>query len=139
MSFALDPRLESLSHSISVIEDIDIRLANDCRFLWLYLVPQIPNIVEIEDMPAKTRERLMFLATDLSSALKSYANADKMNIAAIGNIVSQFHLHIVARHIGDAAWPDPIWGHGTMEPYDEAELGTKLVDLRHIVATIPHI
>ena len=135
MPFILDPRLETLSHSIGVIETIDIRLADDSRFVWLYLVPQLPDISEFEDMPEPIRGKIISLATSLSAAVKAHYKADKMNIASIGNIVPQFHLHIVARHIGDAAWPDPIWGRGIMQPYSDADLLQRKSELQKIVAT----
>ena len=135
MTFLLDPRLANLSHSLAEIAGLDIRLANDSRYIWLYIVPQLPNISELEDIPAPMRDEMLSLATHLSAELKTHYKADKMNIAAIGNIVPQFHLHIVARHIGDEAWPDPIWGRGTMQPYSDAELSKRKSELQKIVAT----
>lgn len=135
MPFTLDLRLEALSHSIGVIETIDIRLADDSRYVWLYLVPQLPDISELDDMAEPMRDKIMSLATSLSTAVKAHYNADKMNIASIGNIVPQFHLHIVARHNGDAAWPDPIWGRGTMQPYSNEALKSKITELQRLLAT----
>ena len=126
MGYELDKRLQDLSHLIRIIDDIEIRLADDSRYLWIYLVPQREDVSELDDLDPNMRERLLSLATDLSTRLKTYSQADKMNIAMIGNIVSQFHLHIVARHHNDEAWPDPIWGRGTMQPYDNTE-STRIV------------
>ena len=133
MTYKLDTRLENLSHLVALIGDIEVRLADDSRYLWLYLVPQIAGVTELEDLDKQIQDQLFGLATYLSASLKVYSQADKMNVAAIGNIVSQFHFHIVARHVGDEAWPDPIWGRGTMQPYDNKALSQTLSDLRAII------
>ena len=76
--------------------------------------------IELHYLDEKTAESLWKLAQHLGQALQAHCNADKVNSAAIGNMVPQLHFHIVARHIGDAAWPHPIWGNGKTDPMAEA-------------------
>ena len=117
--FELDTRLDAGSHLVTRHEGIQVRIADDSRYFWLMLVPETQDASELHDLGDATQQRLMRLATLLGAWLKAEAGADKINTAAIGNIVSQLHLHIVARHEGDAAWPDPIWGNGAAVPMDD--------------------
>ena len=112
MNFKLDSRLADISVLAETIDDLQIRLVNDSRYFWLMIVPTLPDIVEIDDLPTPCATRLFRLASNLSGWLKSKAKADKINNALIGNVVPQLHLHIVARHKDDLHWPDPIWGRG---------------------------
>ena len=111
--FTLDSRLADSSVSVALIDGFDVRLVDDMRYFWVLLIPQIPNISELTDLSEQARATLLSLTNHLSAGMKDSSEADKMNIAMIGNVVSQFHLHIVARHLTDESWPDPIWGKGT--------------------------
>ena len=114
--FQLDPRLAATSIAVGRRAGIEVRLVNDSRYQWLMLVPCLPDIVEMDDLPPDVAADLFRLAGDLGSWLKSFTNADKINIAMIGNVVPQMHVHVVARHRDDADWPDPIWGRGAPQP-----------------------
>ena len=92
---------------------------NDARFPWLVLVPRKPNLVEITDLAAPDGTQLMDEIARTANALRVVAPCDKLNIGALGNIVRQLHIHVVARVEGDAAWPGPVWGSGAAKPYDE--------------------
>lgn len=116
----LDQRLEDSSHLVIRIDDIQVRLADDSRYVWLLLVPEQGGVEELHDLADNVRDRLLELATQLGAWMRVSFTADKVNIAAIGNLVPQLHLHVVARHRGDAAWPAPIWGHGEPVPLTEA-------------------
>jgi diadenosine tetraphosphate (Ap4A) HIT family hydrolase len=116
MGFTLDRRLEDSSHLVTRIDDIQVRVAEDSGYIWLLLIPEIVGAEELHDLSDDLRDRLFALATNLGGWMKTAFTADKINIAAIGNLVPQLHLHVVARHRGDAAWPGPIWGHGDPVP-----------------------
>ena len=137
MSFTLDSRLENSSLPITSIGDFQIRLVNDKRYIWLLIIPAIPNITELDDLEPKTQTALFQIASQLSSSMKSHLQADKMNIATIGNIVSQFHLHIVARKQTDATWPEPVWGKGTAEPYDENDAKSVMAQIDTFIKALP--
>ena len=96
MSFTLDSRLEQTSLFIASLDEFQIRLVNDKRYIWLLVIPLFEDVKELEDLTPQTQTALIRLASQLSSQLKSAFKADKMNIATIGNIVPQFHLHIIA-------------------------------------------
>ena len=87
-------------------------------------------VSEIHELPAAVAADLWSLSSHISKWLQAHTNADKINIAALGNVVSQLHLHVVARHRSDPAWPTPIWGHGTMEPLETSERDRRLASLQ---------
>ena len=128
--FEIDHRLAAMSVDIDRFADIDIRLVNDSRYHWLMLVPALPNIVELDDLPPPTAGALFKLAGKLGAWLKAYAKADKINIAMIGNVVPQMHVHVVARHIDDEHWPDPIWGRGAPVPLPDDGLSARKAALQ---------
>ena len=109
-NFKLDQRLEDNSFLIDIFEDIQIRVFNDSRYFWYILVPTISKLKDWHDLPIKVEKNLIIYTRKLSQFLSQTQNADKINIASIGNIVSQFHLHVIARHKDDAKWPHPVWG-----------------------------
>ena len=110
--FVLDARLAADTQSVMIVDNIDVRLSNDSRYWWLVLVPQIAGAEEWQDLPETDRACLFDLSMRCANGLRTAAQADKMNVAALGNMVRQLHVHVIARHIDDAAWPAPIWGVG---------------------------
>ena len=114
MAFTLDKRLEGESYLAVNYKNIQIRLANDTRYFWVILVPAVTCdqnntfVSEINASPVPVAADLWSLSGHISKWLKAHTRADKINIAALGNVVSQLHLHVVARHRSDAAWPAPI-------------------------------
>ncbi|HMF68806.1 MAG TPA: HIT family protein [Phyllobacterium sp.] len=121
MTFELDTKLAADTFSIARLGLCDLRLMNDRRWPWLILVPQRPNICEIHEMTPLDQTMLTFESGIAAQALKAVVDCEKINIAAIGNIVRQLHLHVIARNSGDPAWPGPVWGFGTREPYEEKD------------------
>jgi diadenosine tetraphosphate (Ap4A) HIT family hydrolase len=92
---------------------------NDARWPWLILVPRREGMVELIDLELADQTELMDEAGRASRFLKSHLRPDKINVGALGNIVRQLHLHIVARVVGDPAWPGPVWGHRAAMPDDD--------------------
>ena len=118
---SLDPRLGNDSLFVAALGLSDLWLMNDRRFPWLLLVPRRDDVSEIFDLSPADRIILGDETATIAAALKAATGADKINIGALGNIVRQLHVHIVARFAGDAAWPGPVWGAGMREPYDDPE------------------
>ena len=118
-AFTLDERLGRDSESILKLGLCDLRLARDSRWPWLILVPQRPEVSEIFDLTPLDQAMLTFEQVTVGTALKKATGAEKINIAAIGNIVRQLHVHVVARIENDPNWPGPIWGFGQSVPYEE--------------------
>ena len=121
MSFALDPRLEKDTFAVGDMPLSRELLMNDARWPWLILVPRRDGLVELTDLDAGDRALLIEEAASAAGFLKRHAKADKINVGALGNVVRQLHLHVVARFVGDPAWPGPVWGQGVAKPYAEAK------------------
>ncbi|MBY0429214.1 MAG: HIT domain-containing protein [Alphaproteobacteria bacterium] len=97
-------------------------LMNDARFPWVVLVPRQPDVKDLIDLLPSSQRILLDEINRVSIFMKRYFKAEKLNIASIGNIVPQLHMHIVARTSKDAAWPKPVWGFGEAVHYtDEKE------------------
>jgi diadenosine tetraphosphate (Ap4A) HIT family hydrolase len=119
MTFTLDERLARDALLIGDLPLCRVLLMNDARWPWLILVPRREGLVELIDLDPPDQTRLMDEAGRAARFLKSQARADKINVGALGNIVRQLHLHVVARVIGDPAWPGPVWGYGVATPYGD--------------------
>lgn len=119
--FELDKRLDADTFFVTALGLSEVRLMNDARWPWLILVPRRPGLSEIHDMTPLDQTMLAFEAGLAAKALKTATGCLKINTGALGNVVRQLHLHVVARNEGDAGWPGPVWGHGTRIAYDEAE------------------
>ncbi len=124
MTFKLDPRLEADTREVIDIDLSTVRLMNDQRFPWLILVPRFADLVEVTDLSHSDRYRLMDNVACCCSVLQSvFPDTHKINVGALGNMVSQLHVHVIARRTTDAAWPNPVWGVGKSEPYEANALG----------------
>lgn len=123
MSFELHDRLAADTFLVTDLTLCRVLLMNDRRFPWLILVPRRAGLRDFDDVAGA--EKADFHAEiDLASAvLREVSGAEKMNVAALGNMVPQLHVHVIARFAADAAWPGPVWGVGQAEPYgpDEAK------------------
>lgn len=135
--FALDPRLRADSVPVLDLPLCAVRLMDDARYAWLLLVPRRAGLVEVADLDAEAQATLWQECALAAAALRSAAPCDKLNLGALGNIVRQLHLHVVARRVGDAAWPGPVWGAGSAQPYAEAALAARLAALRQAFALPP--
>lgn len=120
-AFQLDPRLEADSVPLAELPLSALRLMKDARYPWLLLVPRKPGLTEIIDLDEGERAQLMREIADVSAALKAATGCDKLNVGALGNVVAQLHVHVVARFKTDAAWPGPVWGVGQAIPWDEGQ------------------
>ncbi|MBR0557537.1 HIT domain-containing protein [Ciceribacter sp. L1K23] len=132
--FELDERLEHDSRLLITLELCQVRLMNDRRWPWIVLVPQRPGVIEIFELTPLDQAVLTFEQMTVASALKTATSALKINIAALGNIVRQLHVHVIARQEGDPNWPGPVWGFGKAEPYAadaEQKFHKRFLDVLH--------
>ena len=134
--FSLDPRLAADSCAVASLSLCEVRLMNDARFDWLLLVPRRAGLVEISDLALDEQRLLWDEVRQASAALRAVASCDKLNLGALGNIVRQLHLHLVARREGDAAWPGPVWGCGHAVPHAEQALAARIEALRRALSAI---
>jgi diadenosine tetraphosphate (Ap4A) HIT family hydrolase len=136
--FELDPRIAGDSVALGDIGSIHVRGMVGAPWPWLVLIPRYPEAVELYDLPEMVASELQATTLRLARALKQAFVADKINIAALGNVVSQLHVHIVARQVGDPGWPAPVWGR------NEAELSAnqaeeRLLQLRNCLLPLDQI
>ncbi|MFB9953061.1 HIT family protein [Rhizobium puerariae] len=118
--FELDGILARDSEPVTVLGLCQLRLLKDSRWPWLMLVPQRGGMTEIFDLTPLDQALLTFETNMVGAALKKVTGATKINVGALGNIVRQLHVHVIARFEGDPNWPGPIWGFGQAAPYDES-------------------
>ena len=111
MTFKLSSILEQDSIFITKLELCQLRLMNNSHFPWVILVPERNDIVEIMDLKVNEFNKLNSEILQVAKIMKSVFNPDKLNIATLGNIVPQMHIHIVARFKSDELFPKPVWGH----------------------------
>lgn len=121
-SFELDPRLEADSALVTRLPLCQLRRMNERQFPWLLLVPERAGIEELHQLEPAELQQLWAEVTAVSERLQQHCGADKMNVAALGNIVPQLHVHVVARFGNDPAWPAPIWGRFEASPFSPEEL-----------------
>lgn len=110
-------------------------LMRDANYPWFILVPDRENIGEIYQLSANEQSQLMSESSYLAESLMKAFSGDKMNTAALGNIVPQLHLHHVVRYHSDPAWPAPVWGKWPTKPYSEAALNEVLFKLNELELT----
>jgi len=122
MNWSLHPQLTRDTVNIGDLPLSRVLVVNDANWPWLLLVPRRPGAIEIIDLEEADEAQLMTEIARAARALKAVTVCDKLNIAAIGNIVPQLHVHVVARRVGDTAWPRPIWGAAPALPCDQDEL-----------------
>jgi diadenosine tetraphosphate (Ap4A) HIT family hydrolase len=120
--FTLHPRLAADTFKLGQIGVCNLYLMNDCRYCWLILVPAIDGLTDLHDLSDRDYTDVMKTVQSLSRTLKEDFTADKINVGALGNLVPQLHIHIIARTTTDAAWPGPVWGHSEAVAYDEERL-----------------
>lgn len=133
MAFALHPQLSADTIGVARLALSTLLLMNDSRFPWLILVPEREGVREIHELAAPERALLIEEIARISVTLTHLYTPDKINVGALGNLVPQLHVHVVARFRTDPAWPGPVWGSGTVQPYDPvtlAEIGDRLA--RHL-------
>ena len=135
-SYHLAAPLADSSVFVTAFEGCDLRLVDDARYLWLLLIPQKEEVFEWHDLNAHERHQLIDTASAIADIIQTQSQADKMNLATIGNIVPHFHFHIIARFKTDEAWPQPVWGRGQAVPYEKDALATKLSVLQSWLAPL---
>jgi len=130
MSFALDPRLAADTHAIGALPFSELLLMDDARFPWVILVPRIAGARELIDLDEGDQRLLLGEIDRVARVLESMLHPDKLNVAALGNVVPQLHVHVIARFTTDAAWPNPVWGRGERMAYGERERAARIAKLR---------
>jgi diadenosine tetraphosphate (Ap4A) HIT family hydrolase len=129
-AFALDPRLAMDTHVVGNLEFSRVLLMDDARFPWLILVPRRAGLRDLIDLPRDDQHLLQDEIDRCARVLHALERPDKLNVAALGNVVAQLHVHVIARFVHDAAWPRPVWGVGERTPYSATALDARMTSLR---------
>jgi diadenosine tetraphosphate (Ap4A) HIT family hydrolase len=136
--FSLDPRFEGGSFLIRRLSLCQLRLQDDARWPWLVLIPEVADVREIIDLSETDQAALLAdirTACDLVKLLAAQTGfaVQKLNVANLGNIVGQLHVHVIARHEGDENWPGPVWGFGQAVAHEAGERERLVMALRSVV------
>ncbi|OQR32739.1 HIT family protein [Pseudomonas sp. Bc-h] len=131
--FVLDSRLLQDTVPVGDFPLCRLLLSNDSQYPWFILVPRRADISEIFQLSDAEQTQLWSETTLLSKTLQQLFNADKMNVAALGNVVSQLHMHVIVRRKGDAAWPAPVWGKHPAVPYSTDESAVIFARLKTVL------
>jgi diadenosine tetraphosphate (Ap4A) HIT family hydrolase len=121
-AWSLHPQLERDTVNIGDLPLCRVLIIKDANYPWLLLVPRRPEVDEILDLDEVEQAQLTTEVTRVARALKLVTGCDKLNIAALGNVVPQLHVHVIARRKTDAAWPRPVWGAVPPVSHDPGEL-----------------
>lgn len=135
--FELHPRLAEDSSYLGDLPLCAVLLAKDANYPWFILVPRVPGITEIYQLDEAQREALMGESCAFAQRLQRAFAADKLNVAALGNMVPQLHLHHIARYQSDAAWPGPVWGAVPARAYPADERRAVIEKMSAALAGLP--
>lgn len=130
---ALHPRLAQDCLRLGRFPLCHLLLMRDARYPWFILVPDRDDVNEIHQLTETEQQQLLRESMQLSRALEQAFAPDKLNIAALGNVVPQLHLHHIVRYTGDPAWPAPVWGRLPARPYEDAELRRLIAKLQTVL------
>lgn len=136
--FELHPQLLADTHFLCDLGLARVLLMDDARYAWLILVPRRAGMRDWIDLAPAEQHLLLDECAQCSLALRTLAKPDKLNLAALGNLVPQLHVHLVARHVGDAAWPKPVWGVGERVPYPADVLVARKAELLALLGIDGH-
>lgn len=131
--FNLNPRLEGDSYPVTDLPLSTVRLMKDANYPWILLIPRKTDLVEIIDLEDADQLQLMREIARASHALRQVTDCEKLNVAALGNQVSQLHVHVIARFREDQAWPGPVWGVVPGVAYDPEKAETLIEQLRDVL------
>jgi diadenosine tetraphosphate (Ap4A) HIT family hydrolase len=129
-AWSLHPQLEKDTIGIGDLPLCRVFVVKDANYPWLLLVPRRPGANEILDLDEVEQAQLMTEIARVARALKTVTKCDKLNIAALGNVVPQLHVHVIARRTKDAAWPKPVWGQPPAITHDPLEVEAFIRELR---------
>ena len=124
--YELHPQLAADTHPLASLELCDLRLMDDANYPWLVLVPRVAGARELVELDDRQRRRLTDEIDLASRLLRDAFRPFKLNVAALGNLVPQLHVHVIARFEDDPAWPAPVWGRVAARPYTPEALVARI-------------
>jgi diadenosine tetraphosphate (Ap4A) HIT family hydrolase len=133
--YALHPQLAADSHPLAALALCDLQLMDDSNYPWLVLVPRVAGARELLDLDSAQRAALMEEILRCEQLLLDVFQPQKLNVAALGNLVPQLHVHVIARFESDPAWPAPVWGRVASRPYPPEALVSRVRELQGALGT----
>ncbi|MEG0858940.1 MAG: HIT domain-containing protein [Pseudomonas sp.] len=130
--FDLDPRLQEDTYVLGDFPLCRLLLSKDANYPWFILVPRRADISELFQLNDSDQQQLWKETTALAETLKDSFAADKMNVATLGNVVAQLHMHVIVRRRNDPAWPAPVWGNKPATAYTAEQVA----DVRQRLLTV---
>ena len=128
--YTLHPQLAADTHPVAAFELCELRLMDDSNYPWLVLVPRVPEARELIDLDATQRHIVTDEIDRAARLLRDAFQPYKLNVAVLGNLVPQLHVHVIARFEQDPAWPAPVWGRVAANPYAPEALVERITLLR---------
>ena len=128
--YELHPQLAADTHPLAALELCELRLMDDANYPWLVLVPRVADARELIDLDATQRHALTEEIDRAARLLRDAFRPHKLNVAALGNLVPQLHVHVIAREENDPAWPAPVWGRVAARPYPPEALVERMLALQ---------
>ena len=133
--YELHPQLAADTHPVAAFDLCELRMMDDANYPWLVLVPRLPGAHELIDLDGRQRHALTDEVDRAARALRDAFHPHKLNIAALGNLVPQLHVHVIARFEHDPAWPSPVWGRVAARPYTPELLVERIALLQETLLT----
>jgi diadenosine tetraphosphate (Ap4A) HIT family hydrolase len=133
--YELHPQLAADTHPVAAFELSELRLMDDANYPWLILVPRVAGAHELIDLDETQRHALTDEIDRAARALRDAFHPHKLNVAALGNLVPQLHVHVIARFEQDPAWPAPVWGRVAARPYSPEALVERIALLQETLVT----
>jgi diadenosine tetraphosphate (Ap4A) HIT family hydrolase len=131
--YELHPQLAADTHPVAAFDLCELRMMDDANYPWLVLVPRLPDVHELIDLDKTQRHALTDEIDRAARSLRDAFHPHKLNIAALGNLVPQLHVHVIARHEHDPAWPSPVWGRVAARPYTPELLVERIAQLQEML------
>jgi diadenosine tetraphosphate (Ap4A) HIT family hydrolase len=128
-NFEMDSRLTADSSFVTKLNLCQVRLHHNAAFPWILLIPMQANVKEIIDLTDTNQQLLLQEIVLASKIMKELYNPTKLNVASLGNIVAQLHVHVIARYDHDAAWPNPVWNSGITNSYHPQLLSEQITNI----------
>ena len=133
--YELHPQLAADTPPVAAFDLCELRMMDDANYPWLVLVPRLPDVHELIDLDGQQRHALTDEVDRAARALRDAFHPHKLNIAALGNLVPQLHVHVIARFEHDPAWPSPVWGRVAARPYTPELLVERIALLQETLLT----
>jgi diadenosine tetraphosphate (Ap4A) HIT family hydrolase len=131
--FKLNERLANDTFEVAEIANCKLLLLNDSRYPWLVLVPMQENVTELYQLSDEFNQKISKTINLIAQKISKEFKTDKINIGAIGNVVSQLHIHVLGRFKKDLAWPNPVWGHSPAVPYTPEQAQEQIAKIKKML------